>query len=63
MLPARPPGDDEPRRPGEDFLTPKSLVLLIIAAGIADLYIHNPHLGVAVVAAITVLTLLWNIIS
>jgi len=44
-------------------LTPKSLILLILAGGIADLYIHNPHLGVAVVAAITVLTLLWNIIS
>lgn len=37
MLSARPPRDDEPRRPGEDFLTSKSLILLIIAGGIADL--------------------------
>ncbi len=63
MLPARPPRDDEPRRPGEDFLTSKSLILLIIAGGIADLYIHNPRVGVAVVAAITVLALLWKMIS
>lgn len=62
MLPARPPKDDEPRRPDEDFLTPKSLILLIIAGGVADLYIHSPHVGVAVVAAITVLALLRKII-
>jgi len=63
MLPARPPKDDEPRRPGEDFLTSKSLILLIIAGGIADLYVHSPRIGVAVVAAITVLAMLWKIIS
>jgi hypothetical protein len=63
MLPARPPKDHEPRRPDEDFLAPKSLILLIIAGGIADLYMRSPHVGVAVVAAVTVLTLLWKIIS
>ncbi len=56
------PGD-EPRRPDGDFLTPKSLLLLIIAGGIADLYAHNPRAGAAVLAAITALTLLWKVIS
>lgn len=63
MLPARPPRDDEPRRPGEEFLNSKSLLLLIIAGGVAGLYVHSPHIGVAVVAAITVLALLWKMIS
>jgi hypothetical protein len=63
MLPVRPPKDDEPRRPGEDFLTAKSLIILLIAGGIADLYVNNPRLGVAAVAAITVLAMLWKIIS
>jgi hypothetical protein len=44
-------------------MTPKSLVLLIIAGGIADLYIHSPHVGVAVMAAISVLALLTKMIS
>ena len=63
MLPARPPRNDEPRRPGEEFLTTKSLLLLIIAGGIAELYVRSPHIGIAVVAAITVLALLWKMIS
>ena len=63
MLPARPPRHDPPRRGGEDFLTSKSLILLIIAGGIADLYIHNPRVGVAVVAAITVLAVLRKMIT
>ena len=63
MVPARPSKDDEPRRPGEDFLSLKALVLLIIAGRIADLYVHSPHLGVAVVAAITAIALLWKMIS
>jgi hypothetical protein len=62
MLPARPPKNDEPRRPDEDFLTSKSLLLLIIGGGIVDLYVHSPRIGVAVVAAITVLSLLWKMI-
>ena len=45
------------------FLTSKSLLLLIIAGGIALLYVHSPHLGVAVVAAITALALLRKMIS
>jgi hypothetical protein len=63
MLPVRPPTDDEPRRPHEDFLSPKSLVLLVIAVVIYELYLHNPHAGVAAVAGITVLTLLWKIVG
>ena len=63
MLPARPPGDDEPRRPDGDFLSTKALLLLIIAGGIAVLYAHSPRLGAAAVAAVTVLALLWKIIS
>lgn len=63
MVPPRPSRDDEPRRPGEDFLTLKSLILLIIAGGIAYLYVHSPHVGVAVVAAITALALLWKMVS
>jgi len=63
MLPVRPPEDDEPRRPGEEFLTSKNLLLLIIAGGVSELYVHDPHLGMAVVAAITVLALLRKMIS
>jgi hypothetical protein len=63
MLPARTPGDDEPRQPGGDFLSTKALLLMIIAGGIAVLYAHSPHLGAAAVAAVTVLALLWKIIS
>jgi hypothetical protein len=63
MLPARPSKDDEPRRPDEDFLTTKALLLLIIAGGVAALYVYNPHIGVAVLAAITVLALLWKMVS
>jgi hypothetical protein len=40
----------------------KSLLLLIIAGGIADLYVHSPRAGVAVVAAVTVLALLWKMV-
>jgi hypothetical protein len=63
MLPARPPKNDEPRRPDEEFLTSKALLLLIIAGGVAYLCVSNPHVGAAVVAAITVLTMLWKMIS
>ena len=63
MLPARPSKDDEPRRPGEEFLTSKNLLLLIIAGGITDLYLQNPRVGVAVVAAITALAMLWKMVS
>jgi hypothetical protein len=63
MVPAHPSKDDEPRRPGEDFLTLKSLVLLIIAGGIGDLYVHSPQVGIAVVAAITALAILWKMVS
>ena len=63
MVPARLSKDEEPRRPDEDFLTLKSLVLLIITGGIAELYLHSPHVAVAVVAAISVLALLWKMIG
>ena len=63
MIPVRPSKDDEPGRPGEDSISLKALILLIIAGGIAYLYVHDPHVGIAVVAAITVLALLWKIIS
>ncbi len=63
MLPARKPRNHKPRRTGEEFLTSKSLLLLIVAGGIALLYVHSPHLGVAVVAAITALALLRKMIS
>jgi hypothetical protein len=63
MLPARPPsGDNEPRDPGGDFLTTKGLLLLIIAGGVVELYIHDPRVGAAVVAAITVLVFLARLI-
>lgn len=61
--PRRPDKDDEPRRPDEEFLTSKALLLLIIAGGIAELYVHDPRVGMAVVAAITVLAVLWKMIS
>jgi hypothetical protein len=64
MLPASPPSrDDDPHRPGGDFLNTKALLLLIIAGGIAELYAHNPHVGAAVVAAVTVLVFLSKLIS
>jgi hypothetical protein len=63
MLPARPPSsDNDPRRPGGDFLSTKALLLLIIAGGTAEVYLHNPHLGAAVVAAITVLVFLTQLV-
>ena len=63
MLPARPPsGDNEPGDPGGKFLSTKALLLLIIAGGVAELYIHDPHVGIAVVAAITVLVFLTQLI-
>jgi len=62
MLSARPPEDDDPRRPGDEILTSKSLLLLIITGGIAELYVHNPHVGIAIVAAITALALLWRMV-
>ena len=63
MLPARPPsGDNEPRDPGGHFLSTKALLLLIIAGGVVELYLHYPHVGVAVVAATTVLVLLNQLI-
>jgi hypothetical protein len=48
MLPARQTRDDEPYRAGEGFLSAKTL-LMIIAGGTADLYVHESHLGGAVV--------------
>jgi hypothetical protein len=63
MLPARPSRDDQPRRPGGEFLSTKALLLLIIAGGIAVLYEHSPRLGAAVVAAITVLAVLNTTIN
>lgn len=62
MVPARPPsGDNEPRDPGGDFST-KTLLLLIIAGGVVELYMHDPRVGAAVVAAITVLVFLTRLI-
>jgi hypothetical protein len=63
MLPARPPKKEEPRRSDEDFLPQKSLLLLIIALSVAYLCVHDPHVGAAVVAAITVLALLWKLVQ
>lgn len=63
MLPARPSKDDEPRPPDPEFLSTKTLLLLIIASSIAVLYMHRPHVGVAVVAAITVLAFLSKMIT
>lgn len=61
MLTERPSGGDEPRRPGDDFLMLKALVLLILGGFIVDLYLSTPRLGIAVVAAITVLIMLWRL--
>jgi hypothetical protein len=55
--------DDEPRRPGEEILSTKALLLLIIAGGVAYLWVYSPVVGAAVLAGITVLTLLWGKIS
>ena len=54
--------DDEPDPPGGDFLTTKSLLLLIIAFAVGYLFACRPQIGAALVAAITVLALLWNIV-
>jgi hypothetical protein len=63
MLPTDPSsGDNEPRDPRGDFLSTKTLLLLIIAGGVGDLYIHDPRVGVAVVAAVTVLAFLTRLI-
>jgi hypothetical protein len=54
--------DDEPDPPGGNFLTTKSVLLLIIAGVVAYLCAYRPHIGAALVAAITVLALLWRIV-
>jgi hypothetical protein len=54
--------DDEPDPPGDDFLTAKSVLLLIIAGVVAYLCAYRPHIGAALVVAITVLALLWKIV-
>ena len=63
MVSPRPPKNRKPRRSREEFLTSKALLLLLVAGGIALLYVRSPRIGVAVVAAITVLALLWKMIS
>jgi len=66
MLPARPPSGDneppEPRDPRGNFLSTRTLLLLIIAGGVVELYMHDPHVGAAVVAAIAVLVFLTQLI-
>jgi hypothetical protein len=61
MVPRRTP--KSPRRSGEDFLTSKALVLLIVAVGVGELCVRSPRSGAAVVAAVTVLALLNKMIS
>jgi hypothetical protein len=63
MISARPPKNDEPGRPDDDFLLSKTLLLVIIAIGTAELCIYNPRIGAAVVGAVTVLALLWKMTS
>ena len=63
MVSPRPPKDDEPGRPDDDFLPSKTLLLLIIAVVTAALCIYNPRIGAAVVGAFTVLALLWKMTS
>lgn len=63
MVPVLPPDDDDsPRRPDNDSLTLKALVLVIIAAGVVLLWVHDPRLGGAVTAAVTVLALLMRLV-
>ena len=54
--------DHEPDPPGDDYLTVKSLLLLIISGAVAYLCAYRPHIGAALVAAITVLALLRKIV-
>lgn len=63
MVSTRSPGDDEgPRGPGEELLSSKALLLVIIAVGIAVWYAKDPRWGTAVLAAVTVLALLSGMI-
>jgi hypothetical protein len=51
------------RRDGDDLLTLRALVLMIIAAGIGLLWAHNPRWGAAALGAVTVLALLTKMVS
>lgn len=58
-----PENKEDPRSPGDGLLSPKALLLLIVAVGVGDLYAYNPRAGAAVVAAITVLAVLIDVIA
>jgi hypothetical protein len=64
MIPMLPPDDDNsPSRSDGALLTLKALVLVIIAAGVVVLWVHDSPLGAAVLAAVTVLALLARLVS
>lgn len=60
-----PSSDDEKqsRRSGQSLLTLRSFVLLLAAAGVVVLWVHNPRLGAAVLGGVTVLGLLAKFVK
>jgi hypothetical protein len=54
-------GTDQ-RKSSRDFMSSKALVLLIIAVGTGELCLRSPRSGAAVVAAVTILTMLNRLI-
>jgi hypothetical protein len=57
--------DDEKKSPrsGQSLLTLRSFVLLLAAAGVVVLWMHNPHVGAAVLGGITVLGFLAKMVK
>lgn len=64
MVPAHAPKNArDPRRLNGELLTTKALLLSIIAIGIGELCTRDPRVGAAIVAAITVLFMLVDMIN
>lgn len=61
-----PPSDDDgnkSRRSGSSLLPLRSFVLLLVGAGVVVLWMHDPRLGAAVLAGVTVLGFLAKVVK
>jgi hypothetical protein len=56
-------GEHKPRRSDGYVLTLRSLVLLLVGAGVVLLWVHDPRWGAAVLGGVTVLTFLAKMVK